>query len=155
VPSGVWNTIYQVNEEGLAVISVIFGKKGSGKTKKIIELANQSASNRNGDIVYIDDDNRYMYDLHREIRFINAGEFQIGDPRVFFGFISGIVAGNYDIDLLFIDGFLKIVRTELDKLNEFFDKLKELANQHNIRIVISISGDPENIPDFLNEYLMN
>ena len=54
------------------MIQVIAGKKGSGKTKRIIDMANQASQESKHDIVFIDDDNRYMFDLRHEVRFINA-----------------------------------------------------------------------------------
>lgn len=137
------------------MIKVIYGKKGSGKTKKMIELANQSLSNRKGHVVFIDDDNRYMYELNREIRFVDAGEFAIQSPEVFYGFLCGMVAQNYDMDLIFIDGFLKIVNTPLEQIEFFFNDLHDLSEKFNVHFIISVSGDPENVPGFLNQYLMN
>ena len=56
------------------MIRIIYGKKGSGKTKKIIDAANEAVKYSTGELVFIDDDNRYMYDLRHEIRFVNATE---------------------------------------------------------------------------------
>jgi len=137
------------------MIKVIYGKKGSGKTKRMIELANQSLSDRKGQVVFIDDDNRYMYELNRDIRFVDAGEFKIQSPEGFHGFLCGMLAQNYDIDLIFIDGFLKIVNTPVDQIEFFFNDLNDLSEKFNVHFVISVSGDPGNAPDFLNQYLMN
>ena len=57
------------------MIQLIFGEKGSGKTKRILEIANQTAEQAKGSIVFIDEDDRYMYDLNLSIRFINATEY--------------------------------------------------------------------------------
>lgn len=137
------------------MISVIFGKKGSGKTKKIIDLASQAVTNPNGDIVFIGDDNRYMYDLSHEVRFINASDFKLNDTRMLFGFLNGIIAGDFDVDLIFIDGFLKIVRTDLNQLESFFTDLNILSEKMNIKFVISVSGDPATTPDYIKQYLMH
>ena len=54
------------------MIQLVFGEKGSGKTKKILEIANQAAEQAKGSVVFIDEDDRYMYDLNLSVRFINA-----------------------------------------------------------------------------------
>ena len=46
------------------MIQIIFGEKGTGKTKKILDLANQSAKDAKGSVVFIDDDDSYMFDLN-------------------------------------------------------------------------------------------
>ncbi|MGI6705134.1 MAG: hypothetical protein ACOX6S_02355 [Clostridia bacterium] len=136
------------------MIKVILGKKGSGKTKRMIDLANRSLSNRKGHVVFIDDDNRYMYELSCPIRFVDAAEFRIQSPEAFYGFLCGMLAQNYDIDLIFIDGFLKIINTSLDQIEFFFNDLDDLSQKFNVHFVISVSGDPENAPAFLSQYLL-
>ena len=61
------------------MIQVIYGKKGSGKTKRILDMANHMVDTQHGDVVFVDDDNRYMFDLRHEVRFVNAGEYA---PRI-------------------------------------------------------------------------
>ena len=136
------------------MIKVIFGKKGSGKTKRIIDMANDAVACQNGDIVFVDDDNRYMFDLRHEIRFINACEYGISSPKMFTGFIAGLIASNYDISLLFIDGFLRITNADLGLLAPFFAALAALAQKGRLDIILSISGDPDEAPGFLKEYII-
>lgn len=136
------------------MIQIIFGKKGSGKTKRIIDLANDSVNNTKGDIVFVDDDNRYMFDLRHEIRFINAKEYGISTPKMFTGFIAGLIASNYDISQIFIDGFLRITNAELSLLKPFLDVLKTLCEKGHVNVILSISGDPDTVPEFFKEYII-
>lgn len=136
------------------MIKVIYGKKGSGKTKRIIDMANQAVKEYDGDIVFIDDDNRYMLDLLHEIRFVNAAEYAISNPDMLLGFISGVIASNYDLSLLFLDGFLRIINTPLCELGEFFANLTKLSEQHNLSVVISCTGDPDAMPEFLSQHII-
>ena len=62
------------------MIQVIHGKKGSGKTKRILDQANEAIKEHKGDVIFIDDDNRYMYDLRHEVRFVNASEYGSDSP---------------------------------------------------------------------------
>jgi hypothetical protein len=99
--------IRKKGKEALPLIQVIAGKKGSGKTKRIIDIANLATKDSRHDIVFIDDDNRYMFDLRHEVRFINASEYDLANDQMFMGLLCGVVAQNFDIGLICIDAFKK------------------------------------------------
>lgn len=136
------------------MIGVIFGEKGAGKTKRIIEIANDTLRTAKGSMVFIDDDNQYMFELKHSIRFIDASEFHIDSPKMFFGFISGIAAQDFDLEYMFIDGFLKIVRHPLDTLAELFAEMDAFAKRCDIKLYISITGNRADAPDFLKPYII-
>ena len=73
------------------MIKVIFGETGAGKTKRIIDIANETLKTANGSIVFIDNDSQYMFGLKHDIRFVDASEYHIDSPKMFFGFVSGIL----------------------------------------------------------------
>ncbi len=135
------------------LIQIILGDKGSGKTKRLIDLVNESLKNEHGDIIFIDDDKRYMYDLRHEIRFVNATEYDVSSPETFMGFICGILAGNYDMKQLFIDGFLRLVKSDMADLEAFFVKLEEITHRHGVDVVISASAKDDEVPEFLKKYI--
>lgn len=135
------------------MIRVIYGKKGSGKTKKIIDAANEAVKVSTGELVFIDDDNRYMYDLRHEIRFVNATEYNVSSPDTFMGFICGILAGNYDMKQLYIDGFLRLVKSDMTELEPFFVSLEDITHRHGVDVVISASAKDDTIPAFLEKYI--
>ena len=137
------------------MIRIIYGKKGSGKTKKIIDAANEAVKSSTGELVFIDDDNRYMYDLRHEIRFVNAKEYDVSSPDTFMGFICGILAGNYDMKQLFIDGFLRLVKSEMADLEPFFVKLEDITHRHGVDVVISASAKDDTVPEFLKKYIVD
>ena len=137
------------------MIRIIYGKKGSGKTKKIIDAANEAVKSSTGELVFIDDDNRYMYDLRHEIRFVNATEYDVSSPDTFMGFICGILAGNYDMKQLFIDGFLRLVNSEMADLEPFFVKLEDITHRHGVDVVISASAKDDTVPEFLKKYIVD
>ena len=136
------------------MVQVIYGKKGSGKTKRILDMANDSIRDQKGDVLFIDDDNRYMFDLRHEIRFINAGEYDVHNAQMFSGFVCGLLAQNFDIGLVFVDAFLKLVKEDIENLEWLFDRLKAVAQRHSVRFVISCNGDRGAAPAFLQEYLI-
>ena len=137
------------------MIRIIYGKKGSGKTKKIIDAANEAVKSSTGELVFIDDDNRYMYDLRHEIRVVNATEYDVSSPDTFMGFICGILAGNYDMKQLFIDGFLRLVKSEMADLEPFFVKLEDITHRHGVDVVISASAKDDTVPEFLKKYIVD
>lgn len=137
------------------MIQVILGKKGSGKTKRLIDLANESIKVEHGDVVFVDDDKRYMYDLRHEVRFVDASEFALGDQRSsdwFYGLLGGMLSVNFDISLVFVDAFMKLVNTEYAKMELLFEKLEALSTAHNVNFVLGISGDPVDMPEFITRY---
>ena len=109
------------------MIQIIHGKKGTGKTKKILDMANEAVKNYKGDIIFVDDDNRYMFDLKHEIRFVNAGEYGCNSPEMFLGFICGMLSQNFDISVIFVDAFLKLVKCDVEKTEELFARLDTLT----------------------------
>ena len=134
------------------MIQLVFGEKGSGKTKKILEIANQAAENAKGSVVFIDEDDRYMYDLNLSVRFINATEYALSGPKMFYGFLCGISASDHDLECIVIDSFMHLVHHELNSLNEMIEQLEKFSEKHAIRLVISLSCAPEQLPVFLKKY---
>lgn len=135
------------------MIQVILGDKGSGKTKRLIDLANEALKSEHGVVVYVDDDKRYMYDLRHEIRFVNAGEFALDEHRSadwFYGLLGGMLAVNFDISLIYVDSFGRLINnTNWHELKVLFDRLETMAEQHNVTLVLSVSGDADKLPDFI------
>ena len=90
------------------MIQVFFNNRGSGKTKALINLANEKAYCCKGNVVYIDDDERPLLELDRKIRVISTKNFKLSDYNSFYGFLCGILSEDYDIDTIFIDGLSNI-----------------------------------------------
>ena len=135
------------------MLRVIFGEKGAGKTKRIIDEANALLKTAKGNIVYIDDDKSHTREIHYSIRFIDASEYNIDSPNMFLGFIRGVAAQDFDLESLYIDGFLKIVRSDLDDLEYFFKAVEDFSVKFNITVTISINSKGKT-PAFLEPYLV-
>ena len=136
------------------MIQVVAGKKGSGKTKRIIDMANLATKDSKHDIVFIDDDNRYMFDLRHEVRFINASEYDIANDQMFMGMLCGIVAQNFDLGLICIDAFKKLIKNELNTTEWFFQRLEAISQKHDVNFALSISADENELPEFIKKYVI-
>ena len=140
-------------EDGLHMIKVFYGKKGSGKTKAIVDSANRMSSEGTGDVVFIDDSNQLMYDLKHKIRFINVSDYPVAGHAAFTGFICGVIAEDFDIEGIFIDGLTYILKEKVENLKVFFDALEQISSKFNVKFFLSINGDPGTVPEYLKEYL--
>ena len=136
------------------MIQVIAGKKGSGKTKRLIDLTNATAKEAEHDVIFLDDDNRYMFDVDHKVRFINAEDYHIHNADMFIGFLCGMLSSNFDIGTVFIDAFLNLCHTELQNTEGVVNTLAELGTKHNVDFVLSLSADPEELPEHLKQYLI-
>lgn len=135
------------------MIKVIYGPKGTGKTKILVDTANREAGHAKGTIVFIDYSTKLMYDLKHEIRFVNTSDFSLLGWEGFLGFICGILSQNYDIQTIFIDGLNYIVKQKASELKPFFDNLQKIAGKHVPDFYITINGFEEDLPEFLEEYI--
>jgi len=136
------------------MVRLIAGDKGSGKTKKLIELINNAAASESGNVVCIEAQKALTFDLHYHVRLIVAGDYEISSYEEMRGFISGLYAGNYDISHIFIDNLFKIVCGKSDREAEkFLDWLEHFSHVHGVRFTVSASVDENSVTDGMQKYL--
>ena len=90
------------------MITLILGRKGSGKTKRLIDMCNAATAESKGSVVFIEKDSSLTYDISRQARLAVAEDYQISGYDAFYGFIAGMCASNYDITDIFVDSTIKI-----------------------------------------------
>jgi thymidine kinase len=133
------------------MIKIVCGPKGSGKTKQMINMANEELSNRKGDIIFINDRDKYRVKVDRRIRFIDLENFYISSDQLLFGFINGLIAENYDLDVIYIDNLMRIIQiNDVKDTSDFFKALKQLDEKFDIEFVLSLSCEKDELPE---EYL--
>ena len=135
------------------MIKVIYGAKGTGKTKLMIEAANAAIEEAKGHLIFITDSKRGMYDLEREVRFIDVSEYDIAGEAALCGFVKGVIAGNNDNEYVFIDGVVRIAGKPVQELAAFFYMLDKVAKNNSMVITVSVSASEEELPDFVTKYL--
>ncbi len=136
------------------MIRIIAGRKGSGKTKRLIDMTNETAKQATHDVIFLDDDNRYMFDIDHKVRFINAKEYHVHNSDMFVGFLCGMLSSNFDVGTVFVDAFLKLAHTDLSTAGPILALLEELGQKHQVTFVLSFSADPEELPAEMQKYVI-
>ena len=137
------------------MVKLIMGLKGSGKTKKLVDLVRKAVDEGNGDVVVIEKERKLTYDIPYQARLIDAGTYDVGTYEFLKGLICGIHAGNYDITHFYIDNFYKLVGDKSeDALAAFISWLDGFAEAEKIEFFISVSADPETVPEALKKFLL-
>ncbi len=134
------------------MIQVFCDQRGSGKTKELIRMANDNCKRNKGNIVYIDDDNRVMFELDNKIRFINASDFKIDNYDSFYGFLCGILSEDYDIEEIYIDGLSNIIKQNLQNAAHLFYWFEMISEKHDVDFYININRDTK-VPEFILKYV--
>ena len=126
------------------MVKLLIGHKGSGKTKQMIDLANDKVETSNGNVIFINKNHRLMYDLSHRIRVICMEDFEhITNSDEYIGFIYGIISSDHDIEIMFIDSILKHTDVTLGDMPEFVDRIKKIASIYNIEFIVSLSAEKE------------
>ncbi len=131
------------------MIKLIIGKKGTGKTKTLIELVNTALNATNGSVVCIEKGDKLRLAINYRCRLIDADEYLIADGQSLYGFVSGILASNHDVTHIFIDSALKICQNDKDGFDTFLSEVDELVKTHDINLVITSSIAPEEASDIV------
>ncbi len=133
------------------MINLIIGGKGSGKTKKLIEMINTSAKTTPGNIVCIEKSMKLTYDIDHAARLIDVDEYNIVGYEMLYGFITGILAGNYDIVEIYIDGILKLGNYDLEGLGALLEKLDKISGE-GVKMIVTVSSEEKALPDSVKKY---
>lgn len=134
------------------MIKLIIGNKGSGKTKKLVELVNSCVENSDGNVVCVEKSSKLTYDISSKARLLETETYSINGCKAFYGFLAGICAGNYDVTDVLIDATFKIVGRDYSKLPQFFDMLSELSEATDVNFYFTISCDKEDLPVEIFDY---
>ena len=135
------------------MIKIIYGHKGTGKTKVMIDEANGKVAAAKGHLIFITNTKRYMYDLQRDIRVIDTSDYMIAGEEALCGFVKGVVAANNDNEYLFIDGAARIAGKDIKDMAAFYYMLDKLSEDNGLTIYVTCSCAKEELPEFVAKYL--
>ena len=128
------------------MISLIIGNKGSGKTKKLIEMVNKAIESSKGNVVCVEKGSKLTYDVNYRARLIDTDHYDIYGFNAFYGFLSGICAGNYDVTDIHVDATFKIGGRDYNELTTFLSKINNLSEISDTHFVFTISADESELP---------
>ena len=134
------------------MIKVLYGGRGQGMSRELCAMANERIRSASGSVVFIDKDDKHIYDLDSGIRLINAAEYGIEGPKMFSGFISGIGAQDHDLECVFVCSFIKLVKHPIASLEGLFEFFEEFSKRTGADFIIEVNTDEER-PCFLEKYL--
>ena len=129
------------------MINIIAGKKGTGKTKRLVERANEAVSKSSGNVVVIEKGNGLTFDISHDARLIDIDSYGICGADALGGFICGVCAGNYDVTDIFVDSTLKIIGQDIKVLTAFVEKMNKLSALADTKITLLISADESKLPN--------
>ncbi len=132
------------------MVTLIIGKKGTGKTKKLINLAAEAVAASKGNVVVIEKGSKLTYDVSHKARLIDTEHYEITGYDAFFGFLSGLCAGNYDVTDVLVDSTLKIGGQNFTAFAQFIEKVNSLATKTETKFTFLVSADEKEIPASLD-----
>ena len=135
------------------MIKLIMGLKGTGKTKQIVDMANQTLDSAAGSVVFVEKGNALIHEVKYQARLVDTDEYQIKNGAALFGFVSGIIASDHDAKDIFVDQGMKICNYDAEDFAAFVDAIAKVAEAHGVSITLTASIDPEAAPEALKAYM--
>lgn len=137
------------------MIQLIVGNKGSGKTKTLITMANDAVNKSSGNVVCLEKGLKLTYDISHKARLVDTDEYNIDGFETLYGFVAGLMAGNYDITHIFVDATLKIGGRDYEAFAQLIDKLSKLSSINHIEnVVFTVSCDQSELPERLHKLII-
>lgn len=129
------------------MVEIIAGEKGKGKTKHLLEKVNGAVPKSSGNIVYLDKNQKHMYELSNKVRLINVSDYLIENCDEFIGFICGIISQDHDLEEMYLDSFLTISNMKNDELEHAINKLTAISEKYNVNMTLSVSMNEADFPE--------
>ena len=144
---------YDAYLEVKAMLKLMIGVKGTGKTKTLIENVNNAAAASHGDVVCIEKGTHLRFDIKSKVRLVDTEEYLIKDAAALYGFVAGILASNYDVTDLFVDNTLKICGGDVYARETMLTKLSALLEKHDVNIFMTASMPAEEASETLKKFI--
>lgn len=136
------------------MIQLIVGHKGSGKTKTLVEMANKAVVESRGNIVVVEKDVQLTYDISSKARLVYSDEYGVLGYDAVYGFITGLLAGDYDITHIFIDPIFKMCGRDFEAFTQMVNKLDNLPSAKDVTIIFTVSCEPDDLPYHLRDLMI-
>lgn len=129
------------------MVKFILGAKGAGKTKWLIDQANNDIKEGNGNIAFVEVDDDHIFSLDYNVRLINADDYRLQNIESFYGFLCGLMAMDYDLQKIYVDGVYKVVKLNIEELEFLFNKLSKVKEMEQREIFINVDYVMDEIPE--------
>ena len=134
------------------MIKLIVGTKGSGKTKTMIDLINEATKIATGNVVVIEKSMQLTTSINHAARLVDVDEYKINGAEMLYGFVAGVLAGNYDITEMFIDGILKVCGHDLEAAGRVLNAINAIAGD-SVNVTVTVSADVNSLPESIKKFL--
>ena len=135
------------------MVELIVGKEGKGKTKQLLERVNSEIKTASGNIVFLDRNDKHMFELNNKVRLVNVAEYDFTNSSEFLGFVCGILSQDHDIEQMYIDAVLKVAKTDKSELTAVVKRLAVIGNKFNVKFTASVTLDASDIDEEIREYI--
>lgn len=136
------------------MVKLVCGSKGTGKTRTMVEMGNSALATAKGKIFFLEANNKHIYDLNYNIKYVNTKEYGIVGTEQFLSFVYGMLAADYDIELVYIDGLYKIAKIDLDNLEEVITKLEIASEKFEVDFIMSVNHDKSEVPEKFHAHVI-
>ena len=134
------------------MIKLIVGTKGSGKTKTMIDLINEATKTATGNVVVIEKSMQLTTSINHAARLVDVDEYKINGAEMLYGFVAGVLAGNYEITEMFIDGILKVCGHDLEAAGRVLNAINAIAGD-SVNVTVTVSADVNSLPESIKKFL--
>ena len=134
------------------MMKLIVGSKGSGKTKTMVDMINSATKTTAGTVVVIEKGMQLTYNIDHKARLVDLADYKISGYEMLYGFVAGVLAGNYDITELFVDGMIRVGGDDLEALGKTLDAIAAIAGD-STEVVVTISAEESALPESVKKYL--
>lgn len=136
------------------MVQFVVGNIGKGKTKHLLNKVNEEVKYTSGNIVYIDNTSKHMYDLNNKIRLINVTDYLISNASEFIGFLSGIISQDNDLHKVYLDSFMEAACITKDNLHEVVDKLELISNKFSVDLLLCLTMEEAEVPEQIKNKIL-
>ena len=137
------------------MVELIVGVQGTGKTKTLIDLANDMARASDGNVVCIEKGEKLRFNMIHAVRLVNTEHYDIQTAASLYGLICGLYAGNYDITHVFIDSALKICNKDMNAFAEFISHVAAVSDKLGFKCIITASTEKDALPEDIKQYVLD
>lgn len=135
------------------MVELIVGKEGKGKTKQLLEKVNSEIKTASGNIVFLDRNDKHMFELNNKVRLVNVAEYEFTNSSEFLGFVCGILSQDHDIEQMYIDAILKVAKTDKSELTAVVKRLATIGEKFNVKFTASVTLDSSELDDEIRKYI--